>query len=77
MVSNASTRRYGMKYILTRDVTKNECPWLDRDYKKGDVVYFYNGCTYGCITLTGEPFTKNPDQTPFLELPRVAVEPLE
>jgi hypothetical protein len=26
------------KYRLTRDVTKKECPWLERTYKEGETV---------------------------------------
>jgi len=42
-----------MEYKLTRNVTKEECDWLDRDYKKGETLFAYNGCTYGCVSHDG------------------------
>ena len=56
------------KLVLTRDVPRAECQWLDRDMKRGETVYRYNGCTYGCIA-GGVACTENPGQTPFFELP--------
>jgi hypothetical protein len=61
-----------MKNILIRDVTQEECSWLDRDYKKGEVVYEYYGYTYGCIGR-GVAFTETSNETPFFELPRNSV----
>jgi len=62
------------KYILIRDVLKSECSWLQRDYKKGDVVYLYSGNTYGCCSCNGKAFTDKKDKTPFFELPNNSVE---
>jgi len=61
-----------MELKLIRDVPKSECPWLDKDMKKGAVVYSYNGPTYGAIG-SGIACTKRPDETPFFELPGNAV----
>jgi hypothetical protein len=61
-------------FQLTRNVTKKECVWLDRTFKKGEIVYEYFGCTYGCISWKGRAFTKEENETPFFELPNDAVE---
>ena len=45
------------KYMLTRDVTMSECPWLKRDFKKGETVFVFSGCTYDCISKGGKAFT--------------------
>ncbi len=26
-------------HVVTRRVTRQECPWLDRDYAEGEIVY--------------------------------------
>ena len=63
-------------YILIRDVTQLECDWLERPFKKGDIVYSYTGFTYGCISDTGSAFTLFENKYPFFELPNDAVEQL-
>jgi hypothetical protein len=60
-------------WILTRDVLIEECPWLDRKYKRGEIVYTYSGITYKLIGKNGFPFTLDPDTLPFFELPENAV----
>lgn len=60
-------------FVLTRNVTKKECPWLDKAFKKGAVVYEYDGYTYGCISWNGKAFTEKENETPFFELPNDAV----
>jgi len=62
-----------MEYELTRNVTKKECSWLDRTFKKGEKVFKYTGPTYGCCSYNGEPFTLEKGQTPFFELPNDSV----
>lgn len=62
------------QFVLTRNVTRSECPWLKQDFEKGDDVYEYEGHTYGCISPNGKAFTIRPNQTPFFELPGDAVE---
>ena len=59
--------------IVTRDITRTECHWLDNDVKAGTKVYEYCGCTYGCVTPNGTAVALNPDQTPFFELPSNSV----
>ena len=61
------------KIKLTRDVTPDECGWLDRTYKKGEILYEYHGCTYGCISNNGTACTETPNQTPFFEIPNNAI----
>jgi hypothetical protein len=57
-----------MKYVVTRDVTKAECPWLDDEVKSGTQVHRFSGCTYGCISENGTAVTFDKDG-PFCELP--------
>lgn len=63
-------------YELNRDVTRAECFWLHRDYKKGERVYLFPGHTYGCITPAGLPCSEQPGQIPFFELPTDALREL-
>lgn len=55
--------------VLKRDVTVEECRWLDRTYKAGETVYLYSGATYGVIGPNGTAVTEVVDETPFFELP--------
>lgn len=61
-----------MKYRVIKDVTKQQCTWLKRDYKKGEFVYKYFGCTYG--VCKDYAYTEKEGVTPFFELPNDAVE---
>lgn len=71
-------------YRLTRDVSQSDCEWLDFDLKAGDIVFSYEGNTYGCISPAGKAFYKRMlcrinqkdviRNSPFFELPRDAVE---
>lgn len=61
-----------MKLQLIRDVTQSECHWLSRDFKKGEVLYEYTGCTYGCITPDGIACSLD-GEIPFFELPESAL----
>lgn len=54
-----------------RDVTKEECHWLEQDIPAGTEVFEYHGCTYGCVGA-GIACTVEKDKTPFFELPRSA-----
>ncbi|TGP29083.1 hypothetical protein EN828_10290 [Mesorhizobium sp. M2D.F.Ca.ET.185.01.1.1] len=60
------------KFKLTRDVTRDECLWLDADIAAGTIVYSYSGYTYGCIGPGGRAVTLERDG-PFVELPRNAL----
>jgi len=56
------------KYKLNRDITPNECFWLDRDISKGTEVIKYTNYTYGCISQSGIAVSLSKD-SPFFELP--------
>lgn len=57
-------------YMVKRDITKREQPWMDDDdvIEQGAIVYLYHGCTYGCIG-DGVAVTRQPNVTPFFEVP--------
>lgn len=57
-----------MKKIIIRDVTVEECDWLEDTIKNGAEVFEYFGCTYGCIS-TGQAVTMKEGKTPFFEIP--------
>lgn len=40
---------------------------------KGDTVYAFWGCTYGCISPGGQAVSKEPGKGPFFEVPLDAV----
>ena len=61
-------------FCLKRDVTREEFGWIERDYKMGEIIYEYTGCTYGCIGKHGKAFSEKPNRTPFFELPPDCVE---
>ncbi len=42
-----------MLYQVNRDVTPEECNWLSRTVKEGELVERFTGYTYGCITSSG------------------------
>lgn len=60
-------------YITIRDITKEECPWLEETIPAGTDVYLYHGDTYGCISPSGRAFTLVPDEIPFFELPEDSI----
>lgn len=62
------------RLVLTRPVTRAECPWLDFDYPAGAIVYAYSGATYGCVSPSGRAVTEKDGETPFVELPRDALD---
>ena len=64
------------KLKLIRKVTTEECFWLDEDMNEGDIVYVYDGYTYGCIG-DGIAVTKEYDVTPFFELPLDSLKPVD
>ncbi len=54
------------KFELKRTVTQEECPWLNRDYEKGEIVYKFYERTYGCIRDNGTACSHIPNEYPFL-----------
>ena len=61
------------KYELKRDVTKKECPWLDKDIPKGTVLFSYEGSTYGVISFSGVAVTLKSEELESFEVPKDAV----
>jgi hypothetical protein len=57
------------KYKLTNDLNKSDFNWLERDYKKGEIVYKYFSATYGCIS-SGIAVTEVENEHPFFEIPQ-------
>ncbi len=62
-----------MKYKLVRNITKEECSWLDRNFREGEVVHRYSDHTYNCISPDGIACSID-GKTPFFELPADALE---
>lgn len=61
------------RLTVTRDVTPEECPWLQAGIAKGTTVYAFHKHTYGCIG-NGRAVTFKPDgDYPFFELPHDAL----
>ena len=65
-----------MKYVLTRNITPYECPWLEEDILEGRVVEEYEGATYGCISPGGIACCYH-QSGPFFELPRNALKEMK
>lgn len=59
--------------VLTRDLTQQECPWLDHDLPAGTRFWTYEGHTYGCVTPKGVAVTAKLAESPFFEVPLNAV----
>jgi hypothetical protein len=60
------------KFRLTRNVTLNECDWLDRDYKKGEIVFEYPLYTTS-IGRKGIACSEKDSESPVFELPEDAL----
>ena len=59
---------------LTRDVTTEECDWLEGDLRAGAVVYMFRGHTYGVVGREGVAVTREEGaDAPFFELPADAL----
>ena len=61
-----------MNYLI-RDITTNECPWLEFDLHQGDIVHVYHKHTYGCISPGGVAVTTVKGLEPFFEVPEGAL----
>jgi hypothetical protein len=60
------------KFQLTRDVTINECQWLNRDFKKGEIVFEYPLYTTS-IGREGVACSEKDSESPVFELPENAL----
>ena len=65
--------RWSRLLQVTRDVTVEECPWLEKTVYTGHYVWEYLNYTYGCITDTGIAVSEQHGRTPFYELPKDAL----
>lgn len=53
--------------LVTPEVDGN---WLPHIFLPGDILWEYNGCTYGCIDWEkGIAVSESPNKTPFFEFP--------
>ena len=74
MIDNLKT----VKWRLTRDVLESECPWLERDYKKDEVVFECPLTINGGFLLQESITCSEEDWTsPYFELPKDALEKIE
>lgn len=62
-------------YEVTRDITTEECPWLDKPITKGTIVYKCWGYDYGSVDhRVGAFVTFNEEgKYPGFELPLTAI----
>ena len=72
MVNTVGRERTLLKYTLVRDVTREECPWLDKDWTVGEEVFHFFGATYGCVSNMGTACSVDGDN-PFFEMPTSAL----
>lgn len=61
------------KLQILREITQDECPWLDVTLPKGLEVYRYFGNTHGIIGPAGVAVTLKPDESPYFEVPLTAI----
>lgn len=67
-----------MRFETKRDVTPEECPWLDETVHSGTTVYRCVKHTYGCVGPRGMAATYNPEgDYPFFELPTDSLRAVE
>lgn len=60
--------------MTTREITPEECPWLDEAIPADELLYICNQATYGCVSPWGAAITRDPDGGyPFFELPTGAL----
>ncbi len=62
-----------MKYRVTRVLTRKEASNIEGIIRKGDVVYRYTGCTYGCISPMGTAVSIEENKNPFFEMPNDSI----
>ena len=67
-----------LTYRVKREITKEECDWLDNNVKEGTIVYKFSGHTHGIgpngIAITFYPMDEENTNNGFYELPRDALE---
>jgi hypothetical protein len=60
-------------YEIIRDLSIDECFWLEEPIPKGTIVFEFNGNTYGCISPNGIAVSMKPNENPFFEVPLSAI----
>jgi hypothetical protein len=65
-----------VRYRVTRDVAAwEDHNYAGRDVRKGELLYKFTGCTYGCIdTYSGVALCEVEGEYPFFEFPWSAIE---
>ena len=58
-----------MSMKVVREVTTEECPWLEESVAEDTEVFLYHGPTYGVVGPTGVAVSLAENQAPFFELP--------
>jgi hypothetical protein len=62
------------RMTLTRDVTREECWWLLRDYAAGEELWTFTGHTYGAVDArNGVAMSERPGESPFFQFPSDAL----
>jgi hypothetical protein len=61
------------RIITARDITPDECPWLDDVVPAGTPLWTFTGATYGVIG-DGESVSTERGRYPFFEIPRGSYE---
>ena len=61
------------EYKLTRNVTRFECHWIDRDYEKGEIFYPSTEFHYGCISPYGIFCMESSEKPRHIEIPKDAL----
>lgn len=61
--------------ITVRKVTKEECPWLEKDIEKGTELFQIRDL-YGVCTPEGIAVTENHLKYPYFEIPKDSVKRL-
>lgn len=66
------------QYLVIRDVTPEECPWLLETVPAETIVYELARPDFGCCSPGGLPCTYSPEGGyPFFELPKSVLKPME
>jgi hypothetical protein len=63
-----------VKFKLKRDIFQKECSWLERDFKKDEIVFEYPLYTYGVVSNNGIACSEKEWESPFFELPKDSLE---
>ncbi len=59
--------------VMKREINLEECSWLDGTLKKGMAVFLYKDYTFGLLKDTEVAITTEPNDFPFIAIPKDAV----